>query len=72
MGADMNIRAMTEGDTPLGAAASVANLDVAKLLVAARCDLDLANRTGHTPLCKAAHMGQVELTKLLACLGGLY
>jgi ankyrin repeat protein len=53
------------GETPLYVAAENGHEAVTKLLIAARCNVDLQANNGATPLYIAAHSGQASVSKQL-------
>lgn len=55
----------SEGSRPLTLAAWQGHSDIAKLLLLASADVDMADGRGWTPLCGAARQGHVALVNLL-------
>ena len=65
---DVNARYRRD-NTALMWAAWVGNLDIVKLLVEAKAELDLQNRIGYTALIKAVWMGRQDVVEFLISVG---
>ena len=62
-------KAGTFGDTALKMASINGHVECVKALLAAKADVNKANKDGLTPLMCASRMGRVEIVKLLLAAG---
>ncbi len=71
-GADANAKSSIDGMTLLGVLTKSSNkncVEVAKVLIAAKADVNTPDRNGMTPLMNACHFGEVKLAELLVDSG---
>ena len=64
-GANVNFRALTDGDTPLIEATSLGHLDIVKLLLAYRADVNFRDPDGESALIIASENGHLNIAELL-------
>lgn len=67
--ADVNVKDNYQGNTALISAAKNGNAEIAKLLIEAGADVNLANNDGNTPLKYAEENGHTEIVELLKAHG---